>query len=232
MPGQPGDSSCVDRDRSDQLASTGHFLPREAGHSCHRGKERSRSCVPWAGAESHQESRDLGPLRCLGLAVGAGRGSLATLQAKPFTPPMTPFKTTPDLTRAPPIMCAGEPQSPRSRRRRRGGSAGPAGQRAEPGAPGATPSLPHTVFQKFKSAQNRENKRIAAHFNLQFPSYPLIYWLLESKLYRRVSVKDLFLASLYSYLCSHKNLEAAARAAPAPPTLRGGISAPKREPAQ
>lgn len=71
------------------------------------------------------------------------------------------------------------------------------------------PSLPHTVFQKFKAAQNRENKSITAHFNLQFPPYPLIYWLLESKFYKRVSVKDLFLASLYSYLCSHKNLEAA-----------------------
>lgn len=43
-------------------------------------------------------------------------------------------------------------------------------------------------------------------------------WLLESKFHKRLSVKDLFLASLYSYLCSYKNLEATVcELPPAPP---------------
>lgn len=47
------------------------------------------------------------------------------------------------------------------------------------------PSLPHIVFQKFKPAQNQENKGIHAHFNGRGLSEPLIHQLLESEFYKQ-----------------------------------------------
>lgn len=171
-------------------------------------KKNSKVLCPLDGGRF--PSRDL--CRHLELGVGAGRGSPASLQAKPSTPSVTPH-----LTRAPPIMCAVE----HSRRgEEEAGRQGPPGRELspDPSQPVPPPSLPHSVFQKFKSAQNQENKSITAHFEVRFPSYLLIYWLLESKSYKWVSVKDLFLASLYSYLCSHKNPEATSCAlGPGPP---------------